>query len=471
MTSPSGRSSTPAAHRRGAHEPAPAQAVGGRVELDAAHQAPAANVAHHGGSFAGELLEQRTELGGPLAHVGEHVPLVEQLEVAERHRGGEGVPAVGVPVVERALAQVGAEEGVVDPTAGDGRRHGEVAAGEALADGHEVGAHAALLGGEERAGAAEAGGDLVADEQHVVLAAGVGRRARRDWGSATRMPAAPCTSGSMTTAASSSAWAAISAQAVSAQPSGRRSRARAARGSAAGRTRRCRSRRRRPRAADRVAVVRAAEREVAGAAGDALVGPVLEGDLERLLDGGGAVGGEQEVRLVDRHPRRQRLGQLDDGPVAVAEQGRVGDPVELLAGGLVELGHPVAEGGDPQRRDGVEVAAAVDVDELVAVGRLDDHRLVLGVARHLGEAVPHDGGVAVDPTLMGAGEVGPGRGRGLVAGRHPHSFAPVASDRRRRRHSSMRRAIGVEGGPSTKGHSSSAMRRQFPVASSSPKMA
>jgi hypothetical protein len=98
-----------------------------------------------------------------------------------------------------------------------------------------------------------------------------------------------------------------------------------------------------------VAVVGVAQCQVAGAGCHALVGPVLERDLQRLFDGGGAIGGEQEVRLGDRHLRRQRLGQLDRGPVAVAEQRRVRDAVELLANGLVELGHPVAEGRDPQR--------------------------------------------------------------------------------------------------------------------------
>ena len=96
----------------------------------------------------------------------------------------------------------------------------------------------------------------------------------------------------------------------------------------------------------------------------------------------------------------QRLGQLDHDPVAVAEQGGVGDPVELVADGLVELGHAVAEGGDPERRDGVEVAPPVDVDELPALGALDDDRPVVGVGGHLGEAVPHDGGIAGDPAVV-----------------------------------------------------------------------
>ena len=95
---------------------------------------------------------------------------------------------------------------------------------------------------------------------------------------------------------------------------------------------------------------------------DAPVRPVLERDLQRLLDRGGAVGREEEVRVVDRHDARQRLGQLDHDAVAVAEHRGVRAAVELVAEGVVELGDAVAERVDPQRRDGVEVAAAVDVD-------------------------------------------------------------------------------------------------------------
>ncbi len=87
-----------------------------------------------------------------------------------------------------------------------------------------------------------------------------------------------------------------------------------------------------------VAVVGVAQGQVAGAAVDALVGPVLEGDLEGLLDRRGAVGGEQEVGAVHGHHGGQGLGQLHHHPVAVAEEGGVGHPVELAAQGGVELG-------------------------------------------------------------------------------------------------------------------------------------
>ncbi len=75
---------------------------------------------------------------------------------------------------------------------------------------------------------------------------------------------------------------------------------------------------------------------------------------------------------------------------------------ELGADRVVELGHVVAEGVDPQRGDGVEVATAVDVDQLVALTSLDEHRRALREGVHLGEAVPHDRGVARDPLVVAA---------------------------------------------------------------------
>ena len=145
--------------------------------------------------------------------------------------------------------------------------------------------------------------------------------------------------------------------------------------------------------------------------GHALVGPELEGDPDRLLDRRGAVAREEEARIVDRHPLGERLGELDRRDVPIAEHGRVGDPVELVAEGLVELRHAVAERRDPERGDGVEVAPALGVDELVAVGALDDDRPAVRVGRHLREAVPDAGGVAVDPV----GHAAEPSGRALVA--------------------------------------------------------
>src|SRR3984885_16043262 len=85
--------------------------------------------------------------------------------------GGGGVPAVGMPVIEGLGPEVGAEEGVEDVAGRRGGGHGEIAARDPLAEAQEIGAQARLLGCEERAGAPEARGHLVADQEHVVASA------------------------------------------------------------------------------------------------------------------------------------------------------------------------------------------------------------------------------------------------------------------------------------------------------------
>ena len=114
---------------------------------------------------------------------------------------------------------------------------------------------------------------------------------------------------------------------------------------------------------------------------DAAVRPVLERDLQRLLD-----------RARRRRDAKRKCGSSTGTTRASASASSTttrlplpsivewAHPVELVAERVVELGDAVAERGDPQRRDGVEVAAAVDVDELVALGPLDDDRRVVGVA-------------------------------------------------------------------------------------------
>ena len=140
---------------------------------------------------------------------------------------------------------------------------------------------------------------------------------------------------------------------------------------------------------------------------DATVDPVLERDLEGLLDRHRPIRGEQEVGVVDRHDGGERLGQLDHDRVAVAQHGGVGDLAGLGGEGGVELGDAVAERVDPEGGDGIEVAVAVGVDQLPALGPLDDERGVAGVGRHLGEAVPDHGGVTLDPGpgLSGSGSL------------------------------------------------------------------
>ncbi|CAB4628569.1 unannotated protein [freshwater metagenome] len=214
---------------------------------------------------------------------------------------------------------------------------------------------------------------------------------------------------------------------------------------------------------DRVAVIGATECEIARAAGDSLIGPELESDLQCLFDGSGAVGREQEMRFGHGHPRGESLGKFDRDPVAVAEHRGMGDPIELLAGGLVEFGNVMAEGGDPERGDRIEVTTSVYIDEFPSFRGLHDDRLVVDVARHLREPVPDDGSIAGRPPFMRSGQ----ERRGLPVG-HPGSFASRRAGCWRSRQRSISCPIGVDGGPLTNGQISSARRRQLPVAWSSP---
>ena len=91
--------------------------------------------------------------------------LVDQhVEGGDRHRAGERVAAVG-----RAV-DAGRED-VHHLVPREERGDGVEAAGERLADGDAVGPDALVLEREQLAGAAEAGLDLVEDQQHAVLVA------------------------------------------------------------------------------------------------------------------------------------------------------------------------------------------------------------------------------------------------------------------------------------------------------------
>ena len=110
---------------------------------------------------------------------------------------------------------------------------------------------------------------------------------------------------------------------------------------------------------------------------------------------------KRKCGIVHRHDRREGLGQLDHHGVAVAEHRRVRHLARLRGQGGVELGDAVAQGVHPERGDGVEIAAPVGVDKLAPLGPLDHEGGVVGVGGHLGEAVPDDGGVALDPAPGG----------------------------------------------------------------------
>src|SRR6266545_5597338 len=78
--------------------------------------------------------------------------------------------------VGEAVGEAGTADGVVDLAGGHGQAERPVAGGGALGERKDVGPHAPVVAGEPAPGAAEAGHDLVGDQQHAVAAADVGDR-------------------------------------------------------------------------------------------------------------------------------------------------------------------------------------------------------------------------------------------------------------------------------------------------------
>ena len=310
-------------------------------------------------------------------------------------------------MVEGLRPQVGAEERAEHVARRHRGRHGQVPAGDPLAHTHEVGPHAALLGGEQRPGAPESGRHLVADEQGARLTAGlaeplhIGRRGAQH-ARGTLHQRLDDDRGELLAMG-------LYGRARLVGPT----RIGIARGAHDGEAQRLEDGAEHAavaerKSADGVAVVRITEREEAGAAVDAAVDPVLERDLERLLHRNRPIRSEQEVRVLDRHDGSECLGQLDDHRVAVAQHGGVRDLAGLGGERGVELGDAVTERVDPEGRDRIEVAAAVGVDQLPALGPLYDERCVAGVGRHLGEPVPDQRRITLGP--------GPGLRVGLRVG-------------------------------------------------------
>ena len=283
---------------------------------------PSRRTSRTAGFDATRSCEQVAQLVGPFAHVGEHAPRFDELEVRgarprprarSRRRSARG----------RACARRGRRRGTSGTRGSrrDGRRHRQVARGHRLAEAQQVGPQPGLLRREQRAGAAEAGRDLVADQQHVVLGARgaearepvaigelhagralherlddhgreLGRVLGDERDAVSKQSGSPNAGARSTGKRSGSKMSAPkpsspteSAPIVSpwyAPPNARKVRARRAE-----------------------------------------VRPVLERDLQRLLDRRRAVGRVEEVRLVDGHDAGERLGELDHRAVAVAEHRRV----------------------------------------------------------------------------------------------------------------------------------------------------
>ena len=155
--------------------------------------------------------------------------------------------------------------------------------------------------------------------------------------------------------------------------------------------------------ADRVAVVGVAQRDEAAALGPAAVAPVLKGHLQRDLRRGRAVVGVEDAAQAGRRDLDEPLRELDRRRVREAEHRRVRDLLELRAHGTVDRRMGVPVDVAPQRRGAVDVCLAVGVVERAPLGPLDDQRLLLGPALLLGERVPEDAFVQCCELLRGHG--------------------------------------------------------------------
>ena len=139
-------------------------AAGRGMELDADEKAAAADLLDVAASDLAELgHEELAPLGGVL----DELLLPDDSQALPGHRAGQGVAAEGRAVLARL-------EDAEDLPVGHDRRDRVAAAAQGLADDDHVGPHALVLAGEELARAAEAGLDLVGDEEDVVLLADLG---------------------------------------------------------------------------------------------------------------------------------------------------------------------------------------------------------------------------------------------------------------------------------------------------------
>ena len=116
-----------------------------------------------------EFAESIQQVGAHGIGVLRQLFVLHDLDVAKGGRGSHRVPPEGDDMAEGGI--LAADEGVGDLFAGNGGAHRDVAAGDALGYGHDVGGYAPVLAGEHAPGAPEPGDDFVGDEEHAVAGA------------------------------------------------------------------------------------------------------------------------------------------------------------------------------------------------------------------------------------------------------------------------------------------------------------
>ena len=367
--------------------------AGLRTSCDRRHQPLAANVADEGKAPCdrGESLLQVGALPG---RVLDDLLALQHLHRRHARRAGQRVAGVGIAVHDGG-ERVVAMKRLLDLLAHSRGTKRDVGRVDALGEDHEVRLDAPGTGAEHGAGPAEAGDDLVGDQEHAVAVADLAHQ--RPEGVGRHDHAAACLDrfgdegGHRVGALEQD----LALERLGAQPRERRGIVlRPGIAIGVGRVDLEEARHERlvgaaearvavgGHAAEVDAVIAVLERQDLEALGLAQRLPVLARELDRRLHRVGAARAVEQLghalRLRElHHPSRQldrrRVREIDEGLV-------VGDALELIHDGALDDRMVVPEVDVPQRRHGIEIALAVEIVDETALATIDDQRR-LGIGR------------------------------------------------------------------------------------------
>ena len=323
--------------------------------------------------------------------------------------------------LKHVVRSAGGHEGVVDLRLGDHAAQRLHAVGDLLGEGHDVGHHAEGVGAGHGAAAAEAGDDLVEDQQDVVLGADFAQALQvahgRDHHAGRAAEGLDDDGGDVAGVVQRDQVEQAVGQGLTALGRlalGEGAGGRLGVGQVVGLDALAVDLAVGDHAADRDAaevdaVVALLAANQARLAALALQAPVSARHLQRRVGGLGAAGGEEHVIEPRGRQAFQLVGQLERKWVAELERGRIVELRGLLAHGLGDLAPAMAEARAPQAREAVEHLAAIGGGEVGALRGHDHARVALELAVG-GEGHPvrvEPGGVVAggtDDGLWGGGE-------------------------------------------------------------------